>query len=89
MFDDMYFNLPKTAKRAVNKNPAPPKWNYHEHMGIPLSDANSYLKDFEESEKWQTHLRQYFGMVKCIDDNVGKLLNYLTTEGIDEETIIV
>lgn len=32
---------------------------------------------------------QYFGMVKCIDDNVGKLIDFLRTEGLLENTIVV
>jgi len=32
---------------------------------------------------------QYFGMVKCIDDNVGKMLGALRTSGVAERTIIV
>ncbi len=32
---------------------------------------------------------QYFGMVKCIDDNVGELLDFLRTEGLLENTIVV
>lgn len=39
------------------------------------------------------HLRRmkalYLGMVKCIDDNVGRLLGYLKAEGLWDETIVV
>jgi len=31
----------------------------------------------------------YFGMVKCIDDNVGKIINALRSKGILDNTIIV
>lgn len=34
-------------------------------------------------------LKIYFGMVKCIDDNVGRVLNVLREEGILDNTIIV
>lgn len=34
-------------------------------------------------------MAQYFGMVKCIDDNVGKILNILKETGQLENTIIV
>lgn len=34
-------------------------------------------------------LPQYFGMVKCIDDNIKKLLDKLSDEGILDNTIIV
>jgi arylsulfatase A-like enzyme len=32
---------------------------------------------------------QYFGMVKCIDDNVGQLVDFLRTEGLLDNTIVV
>ena len=34
-------------------------------------------------------MRQYYGMVKCIDDNVGQILDTLRTRGVLEKTIIV
>jgi len=89
MYQDVHFNLPKTAKVAVQKDPATPGWNYNDHSDVPLDQADEYLKSYENSFFYQNHLRQYFGMVKCIDDNVGKLLKYLNATGIDQETIIV
>jgi len=35
------------------------------------------------------NMRQYFGMVKCIDDNVGKILNALRAAGVADRTIVV
>ncbi len=32
---------------------------------------------------------QYFGMIKCIDDNVGRLIDFLRTEGLLDNTIVV
>lgn len=37
----------------------------------------------------QDQMRAYFGMVKCIDDNVGKILKYLAALGLDKNTIVV
>jgi len=37
----------------------------------------------------QEQMAQYFGMVKCIDDNVGRLMTYLKTNGLGENTIVV
>lgn len=34
-------------------------------------------------------MAQYFGMIKCIDDNVGRILNSLKDNGILDNTIIV
>jgi arylsulfatase A-like enzyme len=35
------------------------------------------------------NMSRYFGMVKCIDDNVGKILVALRTEGILDNTLVV
>ena len=37
----------------------------------------------------QNRISEYFGMVKCIDDNVGRILDYLEAEGLDKNTIVV
>ena len=89
MYMHMNFSLPLTAWSAVRKDPAPPAWHFHAHKDVTLDNADEYLKEYESSTFFQSNMQQYFGMVKCIDDNVGKLLDYLEGAGIDEETIIV
>jgi hypothetical protein len=37
----------------------------------------------------QEQMQIYFGMVKCIDDNVGRILRYLGSQGLDKNTIVV
>ncbi len=40
--------------------------------------------------KWlRATLPQYYGMVKCIDDNVGRLLTVLRRRGLSENTLVV
>ena len=81
MFDPLEVELPESF---YEKNL--PDWAERDEWG-----RNHYLPRgmFER----EGHLRRmkalYLGMVKCIDDNVGRLLNYLKTEGLWEETIVV
>jgi uncharacterized sulfatase len=89
MFKDMHFQLPYTARAVANKSPASPLWNSHNHMDVPLDDVDAYLDEYENWTFFQESFQKYFGMVKCIDDNVGKLLMYLKSAGIDNNTIIV
>jgi arylsulfatase A-like enzyme len=89
MYDHFNFQLPYTARTAATLNPSTPGWNNHEHLNVPLDDTEEYLENYENDIFYQTSLRKYFGMVKCVDDNVGKLLSYLDSAGIDEDTIIV
>ena len=41
------------------------------------------------SELNQTALRHIFGMVKCIDDNVGRILQYLEDNKLSQNTIVI
>lgn len=37
----------------------------------------------------QNNMQDYFGMVKCIDDNVGRILKFLEENHLDQNTIVV
>lgn len=75
MFDDLVFQKPRTMV-ATLKNPSEiPKWN--------LQSKNSVKK------LKQDQMAKYFGMVKCIDDNVGKILKYLKSTGLENNTVVV
>lgn len=37
----------------------------------------------------QKQMAQYFGMVKCIDDNIGRILNFLKENNLEKNTIVV
>jgi len=87
MYDDMHFQLPHTAKVAVRGNPSVPRWQYTDGDIVP--EAEEYLEAYENSEFFQNHLQNYFGMVKCLDDNIGKLMAHLKEKHIDENTIVV
>jgi arylsulfatase A-like enzyme len=67
-------------------------------------DAPSWLKEAHEmfagiygiemgnphrEENMRKHISQYLGMVKCIDDNVGKVIKCLKNEDVFDDTIIV
>ena len=83
----MNFLLPKTATAAVTGDPAVPRWTAKD--SIIHEGAEEFLQEYENSEFWQNHLSLYFGMVKCIDANVGKLLKVLSDYDIDKNTILV
>lgn len=75
MFKDMHFLNPRTMD-AMTEETAP-GW-----VGIKGKNAAA-------DELKQEQMQWYFGMVKCIDDNVGKILNYLESQGLDGNTIVV
>ena len=86
MFNDMTFKLPRTAVAAYNKNPALPGWAA---IHTDLDKADELIEEVENDEKWQTMMRNYFGMVKLLDDKVGELMEFLKTSGLYNDTVVV
>lgn len=78
MFTDVEIQLPLTYDIAYkNKtNAAMPKWQKPDQKT-------------KNPEKLKKEIQQYFGMVKLIDDNVGRIIQKLKDDGVFENTIIV
>lgn len=63
-----------------------------EKPNTAFNDTSNMPSWAEKSPKTildKNEMDKYFGMVKCIDDNVGKLINYLLDKKLSENTIIV
>lgn len=75
MYKHMSFELPITATPKPNEIPG---W-------LNLEGKKNRVKE----EKLQKSLVNYFGMVKNIDDNVGRILKYLEANNLDKNTIVV
>ncbi|MGJ8642124.1 MAG: sulfatase-like hydrolase/transferase [Luteolibacter sp.] len=74
-YDTMYTDMKFELPRTFDA-PRPegtPKWQMPDGKATKLAE----------------HLSQYFGMVKNIDDNIGRILEKLEKEGVLENTIIV
>jgi len=89
LYTDLHFQIPETAAAALKYDPAAPGFNWVDAYNLQIKDADEFIEKEENSKTWQKYMQQYYGMVKCIDDNVGKLLFALQDAGIDEETIVV
>ncbi|VGO20489.1 sulfatase-like hydrolase/transferase [Pontiella sulfatireligans] len=77
MYDHMDLQPPKTM--APEYTAAKPSW---------ASKSND--DDHNEADGFDPKpLRQYFGMVKHIDDSVGRLLEFLDKNGLSENTIVI
>jgi arylsulfatase A-like enzyme len=59
-----------------------PRSAYAPAAGLPVCAAPFAKPAFE-------NMSRYFGMVKCIDDNVGKIMNALRAAGVAEKTVVV
>jgi arylsulfatase A-like enzyme len=74
MYDHLFFHAPRTFHQSLESFPA---W---------LGGGKNLIQSDTLRQK---PMRQYFGMVKCIDDNVGKLMAFLEASGKEENTIVV
>jgi len=66
------------------------------YTGLTFSAPSTFNKPDEGVPSWAQKSTnagidqsQYFGMVKCIDDNVGRLIDFIRTEGLLDNTIVV
>ena len=71
----MQFQAPKTMFKDVSEAPA---WS--------SLAGNNYISDLELN---QNQMAAIFGMVECIDDNMGKLSRELKRLNLEENTIVV
>ena len=74
MFDHLEFQQPVTMRKVLAALQNRPGW-------VAGSNAVKKLS--------QSTLSKYFGMVRCIDDNVGRILAFLEKNGLTENTIVV
>ena len=88
MYKDMYFQLPETAVMAAKGEPSIPFWTMVGNA-IKEGDADEVIKEKETDDFYQRYMMEYFGMVKLLDDNVGKLLGFLDQQNLTNNTIIV
>ena len=92
MFDDLDFIFPRTAVAAVNYQPALPAWAYSSSpilVETNLQQVSKAVKDLEASGHYQSTQRRIFGMVKLLDDSIGRILNVLKDNAIEDNTIVV
>ncbi len=74
MFDHLHFDDPRTMYPDLETSP---KW-------LNLKGKKNRAQSMKQSQ-----MAHYFGMVKCIDDNVGRIMDFLDEEGLNENTIVV
>lgn len=84
MFSDLQFQLPKTAEMARARKPGIPEWAYLGE-GSMLTDSSGSSRDIDSNLNFA--LQQTFGMIKLIDDSLGKMLDFLESRGIKDDTV--
>jgi len=74
-YQNFVFQKPASMTATLARDAVIPGWN--QQNGKLLKKIN------------QQSMAKYFGMVRCIDDNVGRLLKYLDDAGLRQNTIVV
>jgi arylsulfatase A-like enzyme len=86
MYHDMEFEVTYTAKTAFKRKPALPGWSA---IKVEVDEFAERVEEMENDRFRHQLFSNYYGMVKLIDDNVGKLLNHLEDIGVANNTIVV
>jgi len=81
MFKDMKFQVPPTMQAAIDNNPRKPKWRHFDETTLSITE---YRYGFQQED-----LQVYYGMIKNIDDNLGRLLKYLKDKNLEKNTVVV
>ncbi len=91
MFSNIQFKMPETAKMALKKSPAIPKWafTHKNYRNVPASQSEQRITEIESSSWYQNQQKSIFGMVKLIDDKLGQILTFLETSGLEENTLVM
>lgn len=89
--DDLNSSLKPTYLNMIKRMNPQERKAWHEFYDSIASDFYSrYLKGRELAEwKFQRYVRDYMKVVKSLDDNVGRVLDYLEKSGLIENTLVV
>lgn len=82
---DMKLERPKELKKGKERI----EWDFYGAKSGEIVEPEGMTN--EEGRKWryQTYIKDYLACVKSVDDNVGRVLNYLKENDLEHNTIIV
>ena len=73
MYKNLDFNYPESGRKKLKFDPAPPSFNGI-FKNVPIDDVDAYIANYED-RTFLKRMQQYFGMCKCLDDNIVSSLN--------------
>ena len=83
-FDDDYANRASAAEAATMR--VARDLNRRDLKADP---PEGLTVEEEKSWKYQRYIKDYLRVVASVDDNVGRLLDYLEEEGLTEDTVVI
>lgn len=84
-FNDDYENRASAAREAKMRIDDDLREGWDIKVPIPQHLSGQNLKKW----KYQQYIKDYLRVVASIDDNVGRVLNYLDEEGLADNTIVI
>jgi len=82
---DMKMSPPKGLSKQKRR-----KWL---HYGFKPGQTVSPSKDLSAQQvrqwKYQRYIKDYLATIKSVDDNIGRVLDYLKAHGLEENTIVI
>lgn len=93
----------QTGSGGLGKIAEEPRTYYLDQMNAEQRKAwrahyDRISEEFEQADlsgkeltkwKYQRYMRDYLGCIKSVDDNVGRLLDYLDRKNLDDNTIVI
>lgn len=83
-YDDVEFELPDSAKDTRKNREGKPMWVQNQRNSWHGIDF-FYASD----RKMTDYLKDYYGALSSVDDSIGRLVQYLRDNDIDDNTVIV
>ncbi|MCB2066562.1 MAG: sulfatase [Erythrobacter sp.] len=83
-YDDTTFDIPASAANTPENYAGKPMWVYNQRNtwhGIDFF----YNADMPMTE----YLRYYYSTLSAVDDSVGRILDYLRANGLEENTLVI
>ena len=65
------------------------QWERTGDKGEPVSPSDTLSGQALKNWKYQKYIKDYLACVRSVDDNVGRLLDYLDESGLAENTIVI
>jgi arylsulfatase A-like enzyme len=82
---DLKLNKPDTLSEKALR-----KWLDYGNKPNQLVKVGENLSEKELKElKYQRYIKDYLATIKSVDDNIGRVLNYLKEQNLEENTIII
>jgi hypothetical protein len=73
MFSDLQFKVPDTGRKNLRFKPASPSFHNMALNETSVDSVDEYIAEYE-NDFFIPHMQQYYGMVKCIDENIVSLI---------------